>query len=403
MEKRWLIILVLFTAVACAPQDQVPQDEDIVAPENSDILSIPNCQINYIDTPPTAISPFGGVVDPLPPHVFSWDTDCVPYSYKIRLFKDGGTTAVEEFDNIDVTAKTYTSQVQLEPFSSYTWELQTYVLKAPKAYTSGHFNTGPVCALEDLVPPTLVSPADGSMDTGKGWGTETEVHAVIKYPIGNCRPKYFDIWYSLSPNFEEGDDLNPFGPAGGKKEGDWLILGDDSNATKNCNIYYWRSRAVIDAGHSDWSETWTFFLDVNGNCIKLTEFNAPQNANCRGDPWAGENYASVLWEGDSAELLGLNEDGTWGMFKLKNEIECWINMELVEPDPPDALFFPGYYPILEHGEQPNVAPEPSSGDEPSDEQTDEDTPTGCIVIDESGQPVCQDPCLQRNSTLRACP
>lgn len=398
MNKRWLLVLILFTVGSCAPQDQVPQAEVIEAPENSDILITPYCLITH--DPPTAISPIWVVVDPSPPHVFTWDMDCVPDDYKIRLFKDGNTTAVEEFDDIEPSAKKYTSQVQLEPFSNYTWELQVYVIKGPKTYASGSFSTGPLCAAEDLVPPTLVSPADGSVDTGKGWGNREEVHAVIKYPLGDCRPKYFDIDYSLNADFIGGEDLNPSGPSQGKKEGDWLIFKDDSSSTLDCNLYYWRARSEADAGHSDWSETFSFYLDVYGNCFQFPEFKALKNANCRRDPWAGENYAGVIWEGDTAELLGLNEDASWGMFKLKNEVECWVNMELVQPDPPDAVFFPGYYPVLEHDDPPVDTPAPA--EESSDGEAEPQI--GCMMPSgRSGTLVCQIPCPDPNYAARVCP
>jgi len=399
MNKRWLLALILFTAAACAPQDQVPQSEVIEAPDNVDLLFTKACLITH--DPPTAISPNSGiVVDPAPPNVFTWDMDCFPDDYKIRLFINGDPTAVEVFDNIDTSVKKYTSQVQLEPFSTYTWELQVYVNKGPKTYTSGHFHTGPLCAAEDLVPPTLVSPADGSVDTGKGWGHREEVHATIKYPVGDCRPKYFDIEYSLNVDFSGGDNLNPFGPVQTKKEGDWLYFEDDSSETLNCNLYYWRARSVVDTGHSDWSETFTFFLDVYGNCFHFPELKALNNANCRRDPWAGENYVGVIWEGETAELLGLNEDASWGMFKLKNELECWVNMELVQPDPPDAIFFPGYYPVLEHGEPLEDIPAPSPVDEPSNEGS----PVGCMAPSgRSNTLVCQIPCPDPNYAARVCP
>jgi len=397
MNKRWLLALFLFTVAACAPQDQVPQAEVIEAPDKIDLLITPKCGIVY--NSPTAISPIWDVVDPSPPHVFTWDMDCVPDDYKIRLFKDGDTTAVEEFDNIDTSAKKYTSQVQLEPFSMYKWELQVYVAKALKSYTSGSFQTGPLCTAEDLVPPTLVFPADGSVDTGKGWGNLEEVHAIIKYPVGDCRPKYFYIDYSWNADFSGEDIFNIAQPSVGKKEGEWLFFGDDTTGTIDCNLYYWRARAVADSSHSDWSETFTFYLDVYGNCFHFPEFKALTNANCRRDPWAKENYVGVIWEGETAELLGLNEDSSWGMLKLKNELECWVNMDLLEPDPPNAVFFPGYYPVLEHNEPPKDGPASSPADEPSGEET----PTGCMVPDETGRLVCQIPCPQRSSSAQACP
>jgi len=116
----------------------------------------------------------------------------------------------------------------------------------------------------------------------------------------------------------------------------------------------------------------------------------------------------VIWEGDTAELLGLNEDASWGLFKLKNERECWVNMDLLEPDPPDAVFFPGYYPVLEHDEPPVDAPAPSAVDEPSpsavDEPSGEETPAGCMVPSgRSGSLVCQIPCPDPKYAARVCP
>ena len=161
-----------------------------------------------------------------------------------RFIKDINKSEIKR----NPTVKKYTSQVQLELFSMYTWELQVNVNKAPKSYTSGSFRTGPLCAAEDLVPPTLVSPADGSVDTGKGWGNREEVRAIIKYPVGDCRPKYIEIDYSWNADFSGEDIFNVAQPSVGKKEGVWLIFEDDSSATVDCNLYYWRARAVVDTG-----------------------------------------------------------------------------------------------------------------------------------------------------------
>jgi len=282
MNKRWLLALILLMVTACAPQDQVPQAEVIEAPDNVDVLFTPDCILGF-ETYPSAISPIGGViVDPSPPHVFTWDLDCIPMGYMIRLYKsDDLTTYTEKFSDIEPTDKQYTSQVQLDPLTSYTWKLQVHVGKAPISFASGDFQTGKLS---------------------------------IEY--------------------------------------------------------------------------------------KALEFKALNNANCRKDPWAGENYVSIIWEGDTAEILGLNEDATWGMFKLKNELECWVNMALVQPNPPDALFFPNSYPVLEHGEPPVNAPAPSAVDEPSGEET----PTGCMVpTGRSGTLTCQIPCPDPKYAARVCP
>ena len=88
------------------------------------------------------------------------------------------------------------------------------------------------------------------------------------------------------------------------------------------------------------------------------------------------------------------------MFKLKNELECWVNMSLVEPDPPDATFFPGFYPVVEHGEPPENVPVP-----PSEEgSSDEEPPVGCMApTGRSSTLTCQIPCPDPKYAARVCP
>ena len=305
MKKRWLLILILISAAACAPKEQVPELEatdtqvikeklsepDSIGPQDIDdfdYLTMEECQPLQFEM--KELKPYNKTLDPSPPHTFTWEIDCIPNVYKITLYKynsdDESQTMVEIFENIPNTGKSYTSQVQLEPLSTYIWELEASVLKSTSDKSS---------------------------------------------------------FFSTMDLKEEA---------------------------------------------------------------KATEFKALNNANCRKDPWAGENYVSVIWEGDTAELLGLNEDAAWGMFKLKNELECWVNMELVVPDPSDKLYFPQSYPVLEHGEQPpdSPAPAPAPVDEPSDAAPAPAAPTGCMMPSgRSGTMVCQIPCPDPNYAARVCP
>lgn len=299
MVKRWQLALLFLFFVSCAPRDQLPKQEATATavtmnkgaePEaigtqeiaDFDYLTMEKCQPHQFEM--RDLRPYNKTLDPSPPHTFTWDIDCIPNVYKITLYKynsdDKTQTIVEVFENIPNTTMSYTSQVHLEPLSTYIWDLEAIVLKST-AYKSSFFHT------KDL---------------------EEEA--------------------------------------------------------------------------------------------KATEFKALKNANCRRDPWAGENYVSLIWEGDTAELLGLNEDAVWGMFKLKNELECWANMELVEPYPPDKLYFPQSYPVLEHGEQPPDSPAPA----PVDESSGEEPQTGCMAPSgRSGTLVCQIPCPDPKYAARVCP
>lgn len=405
MKKLYFSIIVILLFVSCAPK-QPEQDTDIVAIDpNTDILT-PIKQSCKTDDDGPRKNQVASPIDASSPITLSWDIDCKPHEYEVTITHYGNEASsvwISLFNPVNPNMDEWTKLITLEPATAYQWKLTAYtedgIPLENKTATWGVFYTGPVCDAEDLVPPTLVSPADGTIDTGKGWGNETEVHAVIKYPVGECMPRYFEIDYSWNVDFSGEDSFNLGGPGGStaKKDGDWWYFGDDSTATVNCYLYYWRARAVADNGSSDWSETFNFFLDVYGNCYKFPEFKGIQNANCRLDPWAGENYVGIIWEGDTAELIGLNEDASWGMFKLKNELECWVNMDSVEPDPPDTIFFPAFYPVLEYDDPPPDTEVPVEEPESEHEQ-------GCMAPSgRSGALTCQIPCPDPNYASRVCP
>lgn len=410
MKKFFIIsIYIILLLISCAPE-QPEQDTDIVAMDpNTDILEPIKPLCDFVDGEGPLMHSITTPVDANAPITLTWDMECEPWEYYIEVAHYGNENALVHANHFPaegfyVDGYSYTRELDLEPATAYQWRL--FLWDAGSEYIDprnnwAYFYTGPTCGAEELVPPTLVSPADGTIDTGKGWGNEAEVHAIIRYPVGECMPQYFEIDYSWNVDFSGEDNFNLGGPGGNvaKKDGDWWYFGDDSTATVNCYLYYWRARAVADNGTSDWSETFNFYLDVYGNCYKFPEFKGIQNANCRRDPWTGENYVGVIWEGDTAELLGLNEDASWGMFKLKNELECWVNMNSVEPDPPGSIYFPGYYPVLEYDDPPpdTEVPVEEPESEPEQEQ-------GCMAPSgRSGELTCQIPCPDPNYASRVCP
>ena len=94
------------------------------------------------------------------------------------------------------------------------------------------------------------------------------------------------------------------------------------------------------------------------------EFRGLMNANCRSNPWVLNNEVGFLPEGGIAILLGLNQDASWGFFKLMNDRECWVIMSAVEQQPPGSTLDPSLYPVIAHDSQPEPteesAPPPAS-------------------------------------------
>ena len=102
MKKGWVLALIIIVITACAPQDQVPgpeatdtqvnkdqvpESEAIVTKEigDFDYLTKEECQPLQFEV--EAISPIGKMLDPSPPHTFTWDIDCIPNVYKLTLYK----------------------------------------------------------------------------------------------------------------------------------------------------------------------------------------------------------------------------------------------------------------------------------------------------------------------------
>jgi len=401
MKKRWSPTFLMFILLASCAPNQTDQDTKIIVVQGED-LTIPKLQACGADfEKPELVSPNNEIVDTSTPTTFMWTMDCIPDFAQIIIKRDSDPSVTLWEPTVTDLDGEYTLQLPQIPAVPYSWTLLVRNKDHEEKISDiAVFTTGPLCNAEQLVPPTLVSPADGTVDTGKGWGNMTEVNAVIKYPAGECTPRYFEIEYSTNTSFIEDKNLNPGGPKHGELVGEWLFYNDDSSGTQNCNLYYWRARAATDDGFGEWSETFNFYLDIYGNCFHFTEFKALQNANCRSDPWAGENHVGIIWEGDTAELIGLNKDASWGMFKLKNELECWVNMALVEPDPPDAVFFSGYYPVIEHAEPPEDLPAPA----PVEGSSSEEPLVGCMAPSgRSGTLTCQIPCPDPDYAARVCP
>ena len=415
LHKVWpLVIVLLLILVSCVPEEEVIEKELIdvevkeeayeIAEDDDPITPLLHeCPADF--TIPLLTSPVGDIIDPTPPQIFEWDIDCVPDLYHLMVYTLENQSAKPVYiidTKFESNNAEYVSNVPLEPATTYWWKMdvKSNYFTEKTTNVSG-FRTGPICTKEELVTPTIISPADGSFDHGKGWGIIQEVAAVLSYPVSSCMPTGYEYDLSQNPDFS-GDELwsESRGPAicRAYQDGNCITEGD-THALEDCRVHFMRARLLIENDHGPWSEMVSFYTNFEDNCIFISKFIGLKNVNCRRDPWIGENHVGMIGEGETAELLGLNEDASWGFFKLQNERECWVNMSAVELQPPGAVFNPLFYPILDHSTAPADAAQPADSSSPPDSRTSQQ---GCMAPNRSGQLVCQVPCPDPAYASRVC-
>ncbi len=401
MKKlRYLIILFAIILASCAPPDGTKPEIPEAKSEDSSMISI------FIDcvegfNAPKIVSPNIVIIDPSPPHTFNWSISCNLDEYIIAVYpQEVGAQGPVILDGFVSSKPQYTSNVQLDPATTYRWTVTAISDVGTEESHNGWFTTGPVCDLGDLVAPALIRPADGSFEKGKGWGYIDEVNYAISYPAETCTPVGFVVDFSLNPDFSGEDWWNVGQPGSFAMVEDGVLLyKNDTNSLKDCEFYFWHAQAYVNYAGNEFgpfSETFSFYTDFEGECMVISEFKSIMNANCRSGPWVGENYLGIIREGETAMLLGLNEDASWGNFRLDNDIECWANMKTVEMQ--GAIFDPRFFQVLEHTLPPEDAPPLPEDSSPPPE----DDQQGCIAPDRGGDLVCQIPCPDPSYAARVC-
>ncbi len=401
MKKLTLLLIPIILLVSCAPQDPVQKQEIVVIDAMKDLITQIEPECSPSSDAPVLVSPLYDIIDPSAPHTFSWTIDCDPFEYYMEVYpnEDSPTPVIANY--FQTSGEQTTVNVALLPATTYLWHLTAFTAYGESLHSNvGSFATGPVCGAGELVPPTLVSPADGSIDSGKGWGYLDEVHTTIKYPLGACIPNYFEIDLSKNADFSGADSWNIGGPAGhfGTIDGSWLVYGDDTNVLDDCDTYYWRARAVTGPDHSNWSETWSFYLDVYDSCFLIPEFSCEVIAIAKGYPYCrsgpGSAYAEVtdLKKGDTVKVVGISKAGTFYLAEIEGLDEpCWLWRSLLEIEGDTSCL-----PVSDEQEK-NIVPE-----EEVDEPAQPAPQQGCIAPDASGALVCQVPCPNPKYASRVC-
>ncbi len=358
--KLTILVLAFFALAGCNEgSGEVAADLENVVPEQDEIPEVPGEPSDCIgDTnPPIADSPYREIIDPNPPYTFSWiNSGCEADTYIlfIHLINSPSVALIEE--EFDFPASQYSTNTPLEPVTTYSWRLgvqEDSVLWQISKHAT--FTTGPVCDTNALVAPILISPSDESIDQGIGWGP---VHIVIAYPIKICTPDGFEIFVSTEEDFSGKDwydhPIEPFYEI--IKDGNGLLEGN-SNSLKDCTTHYWRAWATVEDTDGPVSKTYSFYTDFEGTCKIFSEFEGIKDANCRSNPWINGNEVGALMMGETATLLGLNEDASWGKFELMNKKQCWVIMSAVEKQPSGSVLDPSKYQVLKYNPSPEAGPD----------------------------------------------
>ncbi len=355
------ICMVIFLSGCDMPDDPLPlvhcPPGELVAPQ----LSTPYSWSTIDDTTPTLVASYTAITYPYPAPSPAYDC----FVQKYHFYLSTGPDFTDEIGGVS-NSRFWTS-APLQPGEMYRWAAAAISedIEGPMS-SYRYFFIGPDCAVSEMVAPILLEPADGAIVE------ELQPTLTWENPL-ECHPTHYWVDLSTNPSFPNvGNGGQSPGPA---------TYFQPSSALVNCETYYWRVKARGDGmgENGPFSEMRSFRVQETGTlCLAPIEmpelietvppgppeFRGLMNANCRSNPWVFNNEVGFLPEGGTAILLGLNENASWGFFKLTNERECWIIMNAVELQPPGSILDPSIYPVIAHDPQP----------EPTEEPTEESAP-----------------------------
>ena len=326
MNRLLLVLFVLLAALiltSCGPLVVTCPPESLV---NAPVLDGPGMWEVVDSLTPTLSWSFIAV------GIYPYDsTSCIPEEYTVHL-----STGPDFTDNLggDVNGKTpsFTPGTPLEPGKQYAWGVYATSGGATSPYGgSRYFFTGPVCATEALVAPTLLWPPDGGVvnadvveDTADG------PMPMLKWEYPDpCLPEGYRIDLSTDPSFVD----TSLSGGTGHPSTRWMA----GQPMEDCTTYYWRVAPINDITLGPFSETWSFDMAVDcGPSLPelVTPFVEPLkipwwildvNAFCRQGP--GQFYPAIanLLAGESYPVDGRNADNSWFVLKLADERLCWIS------------------------------------------------------------------------------
>ncbi|MBT3338829.1 MAG: hypothetical protein HN855_06535 [Anaerolineae bacterium] len=373
MKKKILFILLSILAImslaGCKPKGPPDEPEKPLPPieldesQNPPLLPTTNCPADELSAPwgvspdnyqvvydsaPTLEATYDYLATTYPNPTSSDPVNCTPE--QIHFYLSTGPDYLDEIGGFWPTFK-WTITTPLQPGVMYRWAVAgvTNSIEGPIS-SYYYFFAGPICDEGEILAAIPLEPADGAIvDTLNPtfkWTVEENVSCIAD--------TYYVHWARSDIDSVEDYFALPHSPTG---TSDPLPV----NLT-DCRPYKWRMVSTPPGKGAGWTDSvyseWKSFIvslagtkcdlvEVGSDVIK-EDFLGIKNANCRSNPWNNANEVGFLPAGETASLLGVNEDASWGFFKLINERECWIHMSTVELQPPGSTFEPALYPLIAH-------------------------------------------------------
>lgn len=144
--------------------------------------------------------------------------------------------------------------------------------------------------------------------------------------------------------------------------------------------------ASCDLGAYEFTQEITAIIPTIQVAIPTPEqarVTAIKNANCRYGPSTAYDIRDTLFEGQTARIVGRNEENTWWQIEGPTFGSlCWVSYVTVEVSGDVSTVSLGEAPPMPEVPLPEEPPaEPPAG-----------VPQGCLVYDQNKRPVCTVPC-----------
>lgn len=283
--------------------------------------------------------------------------DCIPESYRIEVSRDPDFIDDEYNGATGSPGTRWGLGSAPPPATKMWWRVSAYAdgVWGPTG-TEHFFYTAPACEGTEMIAPTLVSPADGSVIA------DTEQLLEWSWPPLSCVPDDYHVQVAEDPGFTILFD-DHVGTAA-----NWMAYLN-RDPYQDCQTYYWRVAMVHDGVDGAWSPTWSFDVDLTGTCgLPGIPSSTLGNYFCRAGTFEWFDPLWTVEPGQRLLTIGRNPQATYALLNILDqeslkpftpEIKCWIyldHLNLGWPETPEGVVFDiGDLPIV-------VPPEPCQPD-----------------------------------------
>jgi hypothetical protein len=325
MKHHWVVLLVFLVTLflpGCFPLAATCPPDSLV---NAPALNAPGMW-EVVDALTPTLSWSFSAVSTSP----NGDTNCVPDGYHVDL-----STGPDFMDTLggDVagTSTSFTPGAPLEPGKQYAWGVYATVGGSESPYGgTRYFFTGPMCASEALVAPTLLWPPDGGVITAaEAEDTVDGPMPMLKWEYPDpCLPEGYRIDLSTDSSFVD----TSLSGGTGHPSTRWMA----GQPMEDCTTYYWRVAPINGTTLGPFSGTWSFDMAVGESCSPglVTPTTVPWttplwildvDSFCRQGPGSFYPAVATLKAGESYPMDGRNADNSWFVIRLIDARLCWLS------------------------------------------------------------------------------